>query len=144
MVVTHQINDASELASQVVTMQAGRVTAHGDAGDVMSRPDFLELLDRRDIGVRLPASAVAGRNAEGVWVPADSVLLASEEPRGVSARHVWRGTVGTIVHESETAVLVSLLTDAGYILSRITPEANADLRLEEGGTAWAVVKAHAL
>jgi len=30
------------------------------------------------------------------------------------------------------------------VLSRITPEALADLRLEEGATAWAVVKAHAL
>lgn len=144
MVVTHQIDDAAELAGQVITMQGGRVTAHGGAADVMSRPEFLSLLDRRDIGVRLPASAVAGRNVEGVWVRADSVLVASEEPRGISARHVWRGTVGTIVRESETAVLVSIATSVGYILSRITPEALADLGLEEGGIAWAVVKAHAL
>jgi len=67
MVVTHQIDDAADLAAQVITMQDGRVIAHGAAGDVMARPDFLGLLDRRDIGVRLPASALAGRNAEGVW-----------------------------------------------------------------------------
>jgi molybdate transport system ATP-binding protein len=144
MVVTHQIDDAAELAAQVITMQDGRVIAHGAAGDVMARPDFLGLLDPRDIGVRLPASALAGRNAEGVWVRADSVLLASEEPRGISARHVWRGRVASVVREAAADVLVSLETDAGYILSRITPEALADLRLEEGATAWAVVKAHAL
>lgn len=144
MVVTHQIDDAVELAAQVVTMLGGRVMAHGSAAEVMARPDFLALLDRRDVGVRLPASALAGRNAEGVWVRADSVLLASEEPRGISARHVWRGSVASIAREAETDVLVSLATDAGYVLSRITPEALADLRLEEGATAWAVVKAHAL
>lgn len=144
MVVTHQIDDAVELAAQVITMQGGRVMAHGSAAEVMARPDFLALLDRRDVGVRLPASALAGRNAEGVWVRADSVLLASEEPRGISARHVWRGSVASIVREAETDVLVSLSTDAGHILSRITPDALADLRLEEGATAWAVVKAHAL
>ena len=144
MVVTHQIEDAVELAAQVITMQGGRVVAHGSAADVMARPDFRALLDRRDVGVRLPASALAGRNAEGVWVRADSVLLASEEPRGISARHVWRGRVTSIVREAENDVLVSLATDAGYLLSRITPEALADLRLEDGATAWAVVKAHAL
>ena len=144
IVVTHQIDDAVELAAQVITMQGGRVMAHGAAADVMARPEFRALLDRRDVGVRLPASALAGRNAEGVWVRADSVLLASEEPRGISARHVWRGRVTSIVHEAEADVLVSLSTEAGHILSRITPEALTDLRLQEGTTAWAVVKAHAL
>ena len=81
---------------------------------------------------------------EGVWVRADSVLLASEEPRGISARHVWEGAIASIMREADGAVLVSLATEAGYILSRITPEALADLQLEEGATAWAVVKAHAL
>ena len=64
--------------------------------------------------------------------------------RPFSARHVWRGRVTAIAREAETDVLVSLSTEAGYILSRITPEALDDLRLEEGATAWAVVKAHAL
>jgi molybdate transport system ATP-binding protein len=72
------------------------------------------------------------------------VLLASERPRGISARHVWEGRVHAIIREDERGVLVSLATEAGYILSRITPEALADLQLEQGKQAWAVVKAHAL
>jgi len=144
IVVTHQIDDAVEMASQVVMVRGGRVVGHGSAADVMARPDFTALLDRRDLGVRLPAAAVSARDAEGVWVRADSVLIASEEPRGISARHVWRGVVASIVRETAGGVLVSLATDAGYILSRITPEALSDLGLEEGRTAWAVVKAHAL
>jgi molybdate transport system ATP-binding protein len=132
------------MASQMITMRGGQVVSCGSAADVMARSEFTSLLDRRDLGARLPAAAVAARNAEGVWVRADSVLIASEQPRGISARHVWPGKVASIVREVGGGVLVSLTTDAGYILSRITPEALLDLRLEEGATAWAVVKAHAL
>lgn len=144
MVVTHNIDDAVEMAGQVVAVRGGRVIAHGASADVMARPEFTAMLDRRDWGSRLPASAVAARDVEAVWVRADSVLLASEQPRGISARHVWGGTVAAVTRESSGAVLVSLSTEAGYILSRITPEALSDLRLEPGAAAWAVVKAHAL
>ena len=144
LIVTHHIDDAAELAAHVVTISGGRVALHGAAADVMAKPDFLAMLDRRDVGARLPAALIAGRSAEGVWVRADNVLVASEEPRGISARHVWRGRVASVVRESTSSVLVSLNTDAGYILARITPEALTDLRLEAGDTAWAVVKANAL
>lgn len=144
VVVTHQIDDAVELAAQVIVMRGGCVIASGAAPDVMARPEFQAMLDPRDLGARLPAAAMAGRDAEGVWIRADTVMLASEEPRGISARHVWRGQVASIVREAERDVLVSLVTDTGYILSRITPDALSDLRLEAGSTAWAIVKAHAL
>ena len=144
MIVTHQVEEVAELADHVVAMRAGRVVGFGTAADVMQRPDFAALLDRRDLGARVDAAAVAGGQGGGVWIRADSVLLAAEEPRGISARNVWLGKVASIVREPDGAVLVSLGTDAGYISSRITPEALADLQLEEGATAWAVVKSHAL
>ena len=144
MIVTHQVEEAAELADHVVAVKAGRVIASGAAADAMQRPDFADLLDRRDIGARVDTGAVAGGQGGGVWVRADSVLLAAEEPRGISARNVWRGSVVAIDREVDGAVLVSLDTDAGYIRSRITPEALSDLRLETGATAWAVVKSNAL
>ena len=144
VVVTHNIDDAAELANDVIAMRDGRIIACGAAADIMSRSEFAGLLDRRDLGARVPADAVAGGAVEGVWVRADSVLLASERPRGISARHVWEGRVDAIAREDARGVLVSLATEAGYILSRITPEALADLQLEQGKQAWAVVKAHAI
>lgn len=144
IVVTHHIDDAVEMAAEVIAVRNGRVIASGAAADVMSQAEFSSLLDRRDLGARVPASAVTGGAVEGVWVRADSVLLASEQPRGISARHVWEGRVVSITRENESGVVVSLATEAGYILSRITPEALADLHLAEGARAWAVVKAHAL
>ena len=144
VVVTHNIDDAAELANDVIATHDGQVIAYGAAPDVMARAEFASLLDRRDLGARVPASAVAGGSVEGVWVRADSVLLASERPRGISARHVWEGKVYSILQEDARGVLVSLATEAGYILSRITPEALAELQLDQGKQAWAVVKAHAL
>ncbi|MBP9235804.1 MAG: ATP-binding cassette domain-containing protein [Hyphomonadaceae bacterium] len=145
MIVTHQVDEVAEVADNVVAVTAGRVVGHGAASDVMRRAEFAALLDRRDLGARVDAGAVAGgHGGGGVWIRADSVLLAAEEPRGISARNVWRGTIASIVREIDGAVLVSLATEAGYISARITPEALADLQLDEGATAWAVVKSHAL
>jgi molybdate transport system ATP-binding protein len=144
VVVTHQVEEAAELADHVVAMKAGRVIAYGQASDVMRRGDFLGLLDRRDLGARVAGEMISGARGGGAWVKADSVLLLSGEPKGISARNVWKGSIASIFREPDGSVLVSLASEAGYISSRITPEALADLSLEEGATAWAVVKTHAL
>lgn len=145
MVVTHQIDDVAELADHVVALKDGAVIAHGSASDVMRRQEFTALLDGRDIGARVEVSAIpGGPPGRGVWVRADSVLLASEAPRGLSARNVWQGHIASIVREPDGSALVSLASQVGYISSRITPEALAELRLVEGGKAWAVVKTHSI
>jgi len=145
MVVTHQIEDAAELADHVVALKDGKVIAHGSASGVMRRQEFVSLLDRRDLGSRIDANAVAGvRPGGGVWVRADSVILATERPKGLSARNVWQGHIASIHMEADGSALVSLATEPGYISSRITPEALAELHLKEGAQVWAVVKTHSL
>lgn len=143
IVVTHLVDEAAELANHIVAMRAGRVVASGAPAETMTRPEFAALLDPRDRGAWVPGAS-GHAPGEGVWVRADSVLLASVEPRGISARNVWPGKVAGIIRELDGSILVSLETAKGYILSRITPEALADLKLEEGDAAWAIVKAHAL
>ena len=149
MVVTHQIEDAAELADHVVALRDGRVVAHGPASGVMRRQEFAALLDRRDLGARIDANAVTGGRAvgavgAGAWVRADSVILATEPPKGLSARNVWQGHIASIHMEADGSALVSLATAPGYISSRITPEALAELQLKEGALVWAVVKTHSL
>jgi molybdate transport system ATP-binding protein len=145
MVVTHQIEDAAELADHVVAVKDGQVIAHGAASGVMRRQEFVALLDRRDLGARVEAAAVVGDKAGGgVWVRADSVIVATEQPRGLSARNVWEGHIASIHKEADGSTLVSLATSVGYISSRITPEALAELHLQEGAKVWTVVKTHSL
>ena len=145
MIVTHQIEDAVELADHVIALKDGKVLSYGTAATVMRSVEFTGLLDIRDLGSRVDASAIAGVDGRrGVWVRADSVLIASQQPHGLSARNVWEGRIASIIREPDGSALVSIATHVGYISSRITPEALVDLLLEEGGTAWAVVKTHAL
>jgi molybdate transport system ATP-binding protein len=147
MVVTHQIEDAAELADHLVAMKDGRVIAQGGAAQAMRDPAFLALLDQRDVGVRLhPAAVSASSEAQGrgIWVRADNVLVAAAKPQGLSARNVWEGVVSAIRQEDDSSIIVSLDTQAGYILARITPAACAELALKPGGKAWAVVKTYAI
>jgi molybdate transport system ATP-binding protein len=147
MVVTHQIEDAAELADQVLALKDGRVVASGPAAEAMRRPDFLALLDPRDLGVRVDAASVSGdlsKRGRGVWVRADAVMVAAEPPRGLSARNVWQGSVREMVREADGAVVVWIATKAGDIPARITAAAADELGLATGSPAWAVVKTHAL
>lgn len=144
MVVTHLVEEAAEIADHVIAIRAGRIVASGSPRDVMQRDEFRALLDPRDVGVRLDSSLVRGGQGGGVWVRADSVLLASERPHGISARNVWEGVVSAVAREPDGAMLVSIITGAGPVLSRITAESCRELQLEEGSRAWAVVKAHAI
>src|SRR5690606_4749691 len=69
IVVTHQIDDAAGLASPATAVHPGKVLAHGPAGVVMNSAGFAGLLDRRDIGARLDATAISGGDGgRGVWV----------------------------------------------------------------------------
>ena len=141
LVVTHNIDDAAALGSHLLALKDGKLVASGPFADASRTPEFQALLDPRDIGsaVRLNYSQHGGH-----WLRADSVLLAMEEPRAISARNVLAGTVMQLTQEPDNGVLVELVTDAGPILSRLTQEAVTELGLERHKKAWALVKAHAL
>lgn len=145
LVVTHDIDDAAALGSHLVALKDGEVVAEGPFAHASRMPRFQALLDGRDTGVAMPAAAL--RSAHGgrsVWLRADQVLLAAEEPRAISARNVLAGEIASVTVESDASRLVALATQAGEVLSRVTPEAVRDLGLAPGKKAWALVKAHAI
>jgi molybdate transport system ATP-binding protein len=147
IVVTHLVEDVVDLADHVVALRAGRCVISGDVAGAMAGEDFLSLLEDRDVGARIdrPSVRSGGTQARGgaVWVRADTVILASSAPSGLSARHVWAGRVRSMRREAEGSYLVRLETQAGDLLSRITQEAAEELSLSPGGAVWAVVKTHA-
>ena len=147
VVVTHQIDDAAALADHLVGLSAGAVTVSGAFAATALTPAFQALLDPRDVGAALAPSAFAHAPrtpAASVWVRADHVLLASEAPRGLSARNVWAGRVVEVKHETSGRRLVHVETTAGGVLSRITTEAERELGVAPGAPVWAIVKAHAI
>ena len=145
MVVTHDIDDAAMLASHLVALNEGRVVAFGPFADVSLQPEFRRLLDDRDAGVAMPARHLRTvRGGQSLWLRADQVLLATERPRAISARNVLQGEVRAVTAEASGGMLIELSTPEGIILSRVTPDAVADLGLVAGCKAWALIKAHPL
>ncbi len=146
MVVTHQVEDVAELADEVVVVRDGAVLASGPAATIMASPDFRAVLGPRDLGARIDPGTVSGvrpSRAKGLWLRADTVLLATEEPRGLSAQNVWPGSLVSLAGEDETSILAQVRTGAGDVLARISPHVAADLKLSPGARIWAVVKSHA-
>jgi molybdate transport system ATP-binding protein len=145
LVVTHSIDDAAALASNLVALAAGRVVAAGPFDQATRDPAFAALLDPRDSGAAVSGLLMhSGYNAQRfLWLRADHIVLAVERPKAISTRNVLEGEVVS-VREEDGGRLIELRTPVGTILSRVTAEAAEELGLAEGKQAWALVKAHAL
>lgn len=146
LVVTHQIEDAAVLASQLLALQGGAIVAAGPLQETVLAPAFQALLEPRDQGAVLPVAAVVGAPSwgAGVWLRAESVLLAAQEPRGLSARNIWPAQVQEIREEPTGSCLVRLAAPPGAILARVTAQAIRGLGVVPGGAIWAIFKAHGL
>ena len=147
LVVTHSIDDAAALASHLVAIRAGQVVAAGDFATASREAAFQSLLDARDMGAAIPAASLrtASDNRQGaIWLRADQVLLATEPPHALSARNVLAGRIISMRTESEQDMLIEVSAAVGSLLSRITPQAAAELELAPGRPVWAVAKAHLL
>jgi len=147
LVVTHNIDDAAALASNLVALKAGQVVVQGPFGEASRDPDFAALLDARDSGAAVSGLLLhKGHEAAQryLWLRADHIVLAMEPPKAVSARNILEGEIVSLRQEADGSRLVELKTAAGPILSRVTVEAVKELGLAEGRAAWALVKAHAL
>jgi molybdate transport system ATP-binding protein len=145
LVVTHDIEEAAAIAGHLVAVAGGRIVAQGPFTQAVHQPAFRALLDPRDLGTAIPARLLHGTHQsfeQALWMRADHVMLAVELPRGISARNVLQGRVASLTAMGESR-LVELQTDAGLVLSRLTPAAAKELALVPGKTVWALVKAHA-
>jgi molybdate transport system ATP-binding protein len=99
--------------------------------------------------VRLANSACEIEVPLGYAVPGDSVrvairagdiLLATEHPKGLSARNVLEGTIATL---ETRGTLVVARVDCGIIFTvHVTLGAERALRLTAGKNVWLVLKTH--
>jgi molybdate transport system ATP-binding protein len=76
-----------------------------------------------------------------VRIRARDVMLATEEPRNISALNILRGTVTGIGDAGPSSVNVTLDCGGAAILARITRKSAEGLGLAPGRVAYAVVKA---
>jgi molybdate transport system ATP-binding protein len=153
LLVTHDPLEAMVMADRLVVLENGHVTQAGTAAQVSVQPRSHYVAEL--VGMNLFRGHAAGHTIElaggGALVTADghqgevfaavhphAVALHRRAPEG-TPRNVWTGTAETLeVAGDRVRVRV-----AGQvpIVAEVTSAAAAELRLADGGTVWAAVKA---
>ena len=164
--VTHAVEEAARLASQVLVLAEGRPVAAGPIAEVLERLDFeplgrfeasvvftarvrghdpefgLTVLDHRGQRIVMPMVAVDPGRDLRLRVRARDIVLAIARPEGISARNVLAGRVAAVSEEARSAV-AEVLVDIGgaRIRARVTRQAVAELALRPGAPVYALIKA---
>jgi molybdate transport system ATP-binding protein len=163
--VSHSVAEVSRLATDVVAMRDGRVTAYGPTAAILSRLDILPeeemgeggaVLEMRVGGhdqvfamttLRSPAGEIVVPRLPAqigtivrVRLRARDVMIATEKPNGLSAQNVLSGTLASMEQVSDNAVDVRIDCSGEVILARITKLSATRLRLAPGQHVFAVVK----
>ena len=166
--VTHSIEEAFALGEEVIVLDAGKIAAQGLPKDVMLSPrletvaqlaGFENIFDATVIGQHENRGTMTCRMGAGkleletplvraetgshmrVGIRAGDILLATEMPRGLSARNVVPGTIQRL---EEMGGIVSAFVDCGGTRFEVhlTLAAREALALAAGKNIWLVVKTH--
>ena len=164
--VSHSVAEVMRMASDVAVLSEGRLLAFGPASDIARRLDLIPAEERGEGGAIIDMTVAAHEEGFGmtrltapagdIYVPgfigppgaparvrirARDVMLATEEPRNISALNILRGTVAEMSDAGFSSVNVTLDCSGAAILARITRKSAAGLGLAPGRAAYAVVKA---
>ena len=165
--VTHAHREVFALGERVVVFEGGRVLATGTPQEVMDAPAHETLAQLAGfenfftgiVTARQPDAGVMHCRLDGTTteleipladaevgapvrlaIRAGDILLANQEPFGLSARNVLRGTLAFIVREGATVVA---RVDAGVFFTvHLTPSAVETLHLRQNSAVWLIVKTH--
>lgn len=162
--VSHAPAEVARLATTVVVLEAGHVLRTGPAAEVLSDPgvtplgpraagavlsarvsghteDGLTELDAGGQTLLLPRLPRAPGETVRLHVRAQDVMLAVEEPRGISALNVLPGTVAEVRKGDGPGALVQVTTGEARLLARVTQRSVTTLALAPGRPVFAVLKA---
>jgi molybdate transport system ATP-binding protein len=77
-------------------------------------------------------------------VRAEDILVATEPPRGLSARNVYEARIGAIDRTGRDMTLRCDVAAGCSLLVRLTPAAVVALGLAAGGLVWLAIKSHSV
>jgi molybdate transport system ATP-binding protein len=164
--VSHSAAEVARLATTVVLLDGGRVTAVGPAAAVLSDPTAAPTLGLREMGALIQARIAGHDDSDGltrldtgagpVWLPrvagavgaqvrlrilAQDVMLATVAPQGISALNVLPAIVQEVRQGDGPGALVRLRAGDEALLARITRRSAVALALHPGMPVFAVLKA---
>ena len=165
--VSHAVSEMARLADDVVVLEGGRITAVGPALTILNREDLqastmpfeavtileanvvehlpdlhLTRVDYHGQQISIPLiDAVQKGDAVRLSVRSGDVVIATEQPRGLSVRNMLAGTVLSVDPDRESAfATVSVAIDSAIIKAHLTHHAVAELGIEKGLPVYALVK----
>ena len=167
--VSHSVTEIVHLATTVVAMSRGRVARAGPAAEVLSDPAAVPSIGITEAGAVLSATILGHDRADGLSVlgvsngrlrlphieapvgtalrlriRAEDVIIATEEPVGLSALNVLPAVVSAI-HEGEgPGAAVGLLSGEDRLLARITRSSVRALGLAPGKPCYAIINSTAV
>lgn len=162
--VSHSTAEVTRLATTLVVLENGKVLRSGTVEDVMSDPAITPL-GAGAAGVML-RGCVTAQHPDGITevvaggvplllpeishppgtdlrirIDAQDVMIATQEPRSISALNVLPATVTALRMGDGPGVLAQLKTGENLILARITRRSAQALDLDVGCKVYAVIKA---
>jgi molybdate transport system ATP-binding protein len=163
--VSHSVAEVARLATDIVVLDQGRVTAAGPTSEVLQRLDLLPEEERGEGGAVLEMQVASRDEALGmsllrsrageihvagldavpgssvrVRVRARDVLVATERPRGLSALNILAGAIVGIDLGGGPFADVLIDCTGETISARITRQSCEMLGLAAGRNVFAVIK----
>ncbi|MBV9523726.1 MAG: molybdenum ABC transporter ATP-binding protein [Alphaproteobacteria bacterium] len=163
--VSHSIAEVSRLATALVLLEAGHVTASGPTAAVMARTELFAANERAEAGALLATRIAAHddrfglttlRAAAGelqvpriglpigaglqVRIRARDVMIALHPPEGLSALNVLPGTVAEIGAAAGSSLDLRLDCGGEALVARLTVRSVERLGLVPGCQVYAVIK----
>lgn len=165
--VTHSREEVDALGERVIAIDNGHVVSAGAPMDVLDAPrrkrlaqaagfeNLLEgtVLDLREADgvmrvrlgetaceIEVPLGYAAAGDRVRVAIRAGDILLATEQPRGISARNVIEGRIASL--EPLGAMVVARVDSGVRFSAHVTPGAVRALELAAGLRVWLVLKTH--
>jgi molybdate transport system ATP-binding protein len=165
--VTHSREEVDALGERVIALENGHVVSSGAPMDVLDAPRRKRLAQAAGFENLLAGTVLDLREADGVMrvslgetaceievplgyatvgtrvrvaIRAGDILLATEQPRGLSARNVMDGKITSL---ERRGTMVIARVDCGVtFLAHVTPGAVRSLELTAGRKVWLVLKTH--
>jgi molybdate transport system ATP-binding protein len=165
--VTHAHREVFALGDRVIVLDRGRAIAEGIPHEVMDAPahelmaaiagfeNFFDgvIVARRpnagtmqcrlapdDTPLEVPLSNAAEGSVVRIAIRAGDILLANQEPHGLSARNILRGRLHSLVRQGP---MVTATVEAGARFAvHLTPGACESLALSKGSDVWLIIKTH--
>jgi molybdate transport system ATP-binding protein len=165
--VTHSPQEAFAVGEHVVVLQSGRILDQGTPQDVLSKPRHETIaqivgfenvfdatvrsvdeahgtmicqLEDSPIQLEVPLGRAERDASVRIAIRAGDIILATNQPHGLSARNAFRGKIASMRLEG---VMVIVMVEAYEVFEvHLTPASVDDLKLNQGAQVWLVIKTY--